>query len=458
MAQASTQFPAVAKSPAAALEHLRARFPSFLRTLHRRAMVAAASTAALLLAFSAAAKADVGVYDASLSGLSTPATKVDRSTAYLIVNINHLGGDSVAVNKVVNTGQSGGTPPATTTKSAPLDDSTDLCVKNRTLTDCTAAVKALLTRVDTVRSTFSGQSDATLTTKYANMVIADLHHLDLTSVKSAADLPHGVAAYQALLATPSLFTDVTSDLNKYFSDTLANNVQTFSLSSGEYRGIAKTISNNAGVLALLDAVDADLQALKGTGITAVTSAADRIYNEVSQYAVNGSVLYQVVDARCEHEGFNSNSYTIKFTAKVPSNSWEQDVTCFPEFSVGGMYYVDWLNTDSYVLNAQIPVRQSNNRNQGSVAALLNWCPGEGGHATCATVAASSDTNGLNVFAGAAYLFAHRVIGINVGAHVSQINVLTNGYTTSSVVPSGATFQRKSLSVAPYVGLTLNISK
>jgi hypothetical protein len=129
-----------------------------------------------------------------------------------------------------------------------------------------------------------------------------------------------------------------------------------------------------------------------------------------------------------------------------------------------MYYVDWLNSNMYSLQsttvngtaANVVTKQSNNLNQGSIAAAFHWCPGDGPQSFCGTLAASTSSNGLDIFAGPGYLFAHRVLGFHAGVHAGQINVLTNGYSVGSVVPANATFARKQISAGLFVGLTLNI--
>lgn len=280
--------------------------------------------------------------------------------------------------------------------------------------------------------------------------------------KDEKDVSTAAAVYDDWASQSARFSSAEADLALLRSPNLSDVKNVYSGRLGALQVYAATL-NDPPLMGSITQTSADFKKLDDASITAVATTADQLENKLGLIRDDPTQLYVVVNAPCEKLGFSARNYTIKFL-RGTNTVWEDDIVCYPEFSVGVMYYVDWLNTDSYTLQstmvngaaANVIVKQTNNNNQGSIAAAFHWCPWEGSWSPCGTFAASTNANGLDAFLGAGFLFGHRVIGVHGGVHVGQINVLTNGFSVGQVVPSGATFTRKQLSKNWFLGFTLNI--
>jgi hypothetical protein len=408
-----------------------------------------------MLSCAAVANASVDVFNAADPGATPPPSKEQNSHEFLVINLNPMKSEAIAVNKTVTNTQSSSSnaPTPAKTLSSGSDSSVPQCAASPNPVTCKQAASDLEQDLTNLQKPFLGQSSATLTANTAALLETQLASISTSSIATSTDFSTAIRTYSAAVAAiqPG---PISAKLTPLGASNMTLLLQKYNQDYSTIQDASQKVPNNGEILADQKFSKQILDTLTGTSILAIENTADSLNNQLTQMAVDQTPFYSLVDARCEKLGFNADSYTLKFN-RGTATVWEDDVTCFPEFSVGAMYYLDWLNTTTYTLNGNRPVAQSNNRNQGSVAAVFNWCPFEGGTTGCGTVAASSGTNGLDAYLGGAILFAHRALGVNGGIHVGQVNVLTNGYTTNTIVPSGAVYQRKSTAVAGYVGLTLN---
>jgi hypothetical protein len=410
-----------------------------------------------MLCCATAASASVDVYNAADPAATPPPSKEQKSHEFLVINLNPFKSESIAFSKTVTNTQT--SPSATPTKAPQIgsgaDSSVPTCATSPSPKACEQAAADLETELTGLQSSFAGKSAASLTASTAALVEPLLASISTSSIATLPDFSSAIKTYSAAVAKVQSETGpISSKLTALGASNMTQLLQKYNQDYTTIQNASKAFPADGTIVGDQAVSQRILTALTDPSIIAVENAADSLNNQLAQMAVDQTPFYSLIDARCEDLGFNTDSYTVKFN-RGTTTVWEDDVTCFPEFSVGAMYYMDWLNTTTYTLSANKPLAQSNNRNQGSVAAVFNWCPLEGGTTVCGTVAASTGTNGLDAYLGGVFLFAKRVLGINAGLHVGQVNVLTNGYTTSTVVPSGAVYQRKNTAVAPYVGLTLN---
>jgi hypothetical protein len=447
------------------------------RSRQMQPTVVVAATTIAFFSLMLRAEAAITVYDGS-GPFAAPPPSLERSSSYLIVDINPFTKQSVKVNQTTTNGSSSSsgnskTPTGKNNKAGRLafNYASDQCVNNPSPATCDPAVAALLTDVlyfQTFFTTGPAASKDAMQTFAAQKLTADLALVSsltgFTDIAGkSADVYVGAKAYSALMqSNRTFFSDITgpNGLQPYVSNSLTLTVGPLSEGYAAYKGATAKL-NDVAADTELATIKTALDTLNGQNVSAVTAEADLLSLTIGNFTTDPTPLYAIVDTPCLDQGFNSTTWTVTYTSpKDDSQDFKQTVSCFPVLSVGGMYYVDSLNTSKYALDSSNHIRQqSNNINHGSVAALLNICPPSGDRVLCGTIAVSDDaTSGVSGFFGGAVLFAKRVVGINFGLRVGAANVLTNGYTLNSAAPSGATFTRIQTQLGGYVGITLNLPK
>ena len=427
--------------------------------------------------------AAVPSFDAAVATVNPPSAK-DSSVQYIVINLNPLRNESVSVTGTTTNTQAAAnaaTPAKSTftpsqTKADELTCANEARSRSRNAaTSCGVALDDITRHLRGFKATFDSTSATTLTQQTSG----DLTNALATFATSGAQGKAQFDAAPTVQQAAAIYRDwtvrnVIGPRGTFLINAMStlNAFRTFAVvqERNENSDLIEDIAATAGGLSdpafksKLAEARAALKDLDAASVSTVATAADNVANQIAGIQSDPSQLYQIVNAPCEALGFKTRSYVIKFL-RDKNTVWEEDVTCLPEFQVGAMYYVDFLNTDGYSLSssmvngaaASVVTKQSNNRNQGSLAAVVHWCPGDQGpNAWCGSVAGSTSSNGLDIFVGGGYLFAHRTFGLHGGLHLGQINVLTNGYSLGSVVPANATFTRKQLTAAPFVGLTVNV--
>jgi len=441
----------------------------------------------------------VTVYDVSQSGVQPPAQQ-DRAAAFLVIGLNPLLGQTVVATQSVKSNSStaatqstAGAPSAK--KGAGAPPAIALCANATSDSDrnnyCTTAMtyidNQLLTPVGNMQST----SATDLQNQAANLVANALQQVHSVNDPKA---PTTTTYYDELSAAPSL-SQAAAVYGRFVSSlTVSDTDTTAPLYTGNISQYGTTavgtivnaqLVNQAIVLAAMQSVKSPVGAyttaaslvtsaltyLQGSTVAAIEAAANKYVNQIKEIPTNPNTTYYIVNAFCASLGFSSSTWTIVLnqtagsTSATPTKVWEDDVTCYPELSVGAMYYASSLNTTSYTLQSKpsgsstinVPVQQNNNWDQGSFSGALNVCPNGGPNAWCGVLTLGSDTNGLNGGVGGGYMFMHRVIGVFGGVRIGQTNVLQKGYTAGvTQVMNGASYTYKEIGLGAFIGISLNI--
>lgn len=432
-------------------------------------------------------------YDMSQTGV-VPPTQEDGAQHYLVINLNPLYGQTIAVTIASNQTTQ---PPATQSVtgnagSGNLDISVgSACLSPKDKTQQGQACLDLLQKQlhpELLRFVTSLQKYPT-TDSMTSAVAADVE-LALSRFQDPANpayvsftndttLSQATRDYSAWVADNRSahglkFPEATADLAFYTTttqDSIANDAALVTGVSAIYKSSQDPLAPQ--INAEITVLTGYLGTLQNATTTGLFQQAAKLQNQIVQITKQPNIAYYQVNAPCGKFGFSSSTYTVKFTeastatGTAAPQAWNDAVTCYAELSVGAIYYYSGLNTDTYTLQMKsvngtmqnVPVKQSAQKDEGSLAAVLNWCPDGGPSALCGAVAMStgSSTNGLSGLVGIGYLFAHRVIGVYTGLRVGSVTALSSGYSANvTPVASGASYTHFETQASWFAGISLNI--
>lgn len=451
---------------------IRARVP-------HAALVALCTVVAtqLIAASAAIAATPPPTFDAAASG-SQPSSTADRGQTYLIYNLNPLRADKMTVDDKLDTPSGNAGKPdkvgpttgdvqaparGSCTRSSPQGCLTNLQNARRQLDDFVRGYSA--PDAMTVDKIAAGYLDKELEMYAPKAFVADKN----TSITDEVLTYRKFLTARILDPKSQANLDITTLTDKYRSEKISENRQNGQLTIDEATAAIIGLKEGdlkASISTAIEQLKTALKQLDDASVTSVAKKADDVASTwVGIYKTKqAEAFYTVVNAPCTPEGFSRHIYTVKLV-RGQDTKWTQTVTCLPEFQVGAMYFVDFLSRNTYSLvtppggGPAVITRQQNDVNQGSIAAVVHWCPGDqGGNAWCFSFAGSSNSNangGLSLFLGGGYLFGHRTFGLHTGLKVGQTTVLQNPYAEGQAVPAGTTFTRTQTTVGPFIGVTIN---